>query len=64
MTYLIKATDTSGILSLHRDTELSATKKAAELVRDGCWDVSIVDHKGQAITANDAVAARTSASAS
>jgi hypothetical protein len=39
--YRVKGTDTSGTLSLRRDTAEGAQKKAAELTADGCWDVQI-----------------------
>lgn len=39
--YRVKGTDTSGTLSLQRETAEGAQKKAAELTADGCWDVQI-----------------------
>lgn len=47
MTYLIKATDTSGVIHLHRDTRAGAVKKASELLSDGCWDVEVRDPENQ-----------------
>lgn len=41
MTYCIKAVDTSGYVTLHRESVPSAVKKASELMSDGCWDVEI-----------------------
>ncbi|RYZ92387.1 MAG: hypothetical protein EOO68_22815 [Moraxellaceae bacterium] len=49
VTYLIKATDTSGRLELHRDTRAGAVKKASELVADGCWDIDVLDDDGRSI---------------
>ncbi|WP_041801533.1 hypothetical protein [Rhodopseudomonas palustris] len=49
MTFHIKAVDTSGIVSLHRETADAAAKKATELLADGCWDVEIVTPDGQVI---------------
>ncbi|MBB5049440.1 hypothetical protein HNR60_004218 [Rhodopseudomonas rhenobacensis] len=51
MTFHIKAVDTSGVISLHRDTADAAAKKATELLADGCWDVEIVTPEGQVIPA-------------
>jgi len=39
--YFVKATDTSGTVTLRRDSAAAALKKAAELTNDGCWDVQI-----------------------
>jgi hypothetical protein len=47
MTFTIKATDTSGIVSLHRDTAMAARKKAKELMDEGCWNVEITDPQGR-----------------
>jgi hypothetical protein len=49
--YLIKAVDTSGAVSLHRDTAAAALKKAGELLADGCWDVEIVGPDGHSYPA-------------
>lgn len=49
MTYLIKATDTSGVLELHRDTRAGAVKKASELAADGCWDIDVFDDDGHSV---------------
>jgi hypothetical protein len=47
MTFHINAKDTSGALSLHRDSVAAAIKKANELSADGCWDVEIVAPNGR-----------------
>ena len=41
MKFLITALDTSGSVTLQRDTVPAAVKKASELISDGCWDVEI-----------------------
>lgn len=41
MPYVISGTDTSGMVTLRRDTVEAAQKKAAELWADGCWDIRI-----------------------
>lgn len=41
MPYFVKATDTSGTVTLRRDTVAAALKKATELTNDGSWDVQI-----------------------
>lgn len=55
MTFHINAVDTSGALSLHRETAASAAKKATELVADGCWDVEVIapDGRSYPVTALD-----------
>lgn len=50
MPYLIQGTDTSGSVSLRRDTIAGAAKKAAELIVDGCWDVQITTPDGRIYT--------------
>jgi LmbE family N-acetylglucosaminyl deacetylase len=47
MSYIITGTDSAGALSLKRDSALAAIKKALELVRDGCRDVSITAPDGR-----------------
>jgi len=47
MTYVITGTDSAGALSLKRDSAAAAVKKAVELMRDGCRDVSIKDPDGR-----------------
>ena len=44
---MIHGTDTSGSVSLRRDTPSAALKKASELIADGCWDVQITTPDGQ-----------------
>ena len=46
MVFLITALDTSGAVTLRRESVLSAMKKADELISDGCWDVEIVTPDG------------------
>jgi hypothetical protein len=46
MPFTIKASDTSGVVVLRRDTVPAALKKAAELRLDGCWDVEIISPDG------------------
>ncbi len=45
--YQVRATDTSGTITLRRDTPAAALKKAGELIGDGSWDVQIVTPDGQ-----------------
>ena len=47
MPFLVKGTDTSGMISLRRDSPEAALKKARELTEDGCWDVEITGLDGQ-----------------
>ena len=47
MTLHINAVDTSGALSLHRETVAAAIKKANELLADGCWNVEIIAPDGR-----------------
>ena len=42
MKFYITAHDTSGIVTLHRDSVYAAIKKASELMSDGCLNVEIV----------------------
>ena len=46
MPYLVQGTDTSGNVSLRRDSAAAAAKKASELIADGCWDVQITAPDG------------------
>ena len=46
MAYIIQGTDTSGNVSLRRETAAAAAKKASELSADGCWDVQITAPDG------------------
>jgi hypothetical protein len=48
MKFFINAFDTSGSVTLHRDTVPAAIKKAAELISDGCWEVEIIMPDGAA----------------
>jgi hypothetical protein len=45
--FFIQGTDTSGSISLRRDTTAAAVKKAGELIEDGCWDVQITTPDGR-----------------
>jgi hypothetical protein len=47
MSFVIQGTDTSGSVSLRRDTTAAAVKKASELIADGCWDVQITTPDGR-----------------
>ena len=42
MKFFITALDTSGIITLRRDSVPAAMKKATELLSDGCLNVEIV----------------------
>jgi hypothetical protein len=42
MVFLITALDTSGTVTLHRDSVPAAIKKATELISDGCLNVEII----------------------
>jgi hypothetical protein len=46
MKFFITARDTSGSVTLHRDTVPAAIKKADELLLDGCLNVEIVTPDG------------------
>lgn len=48
MKFLITALDTSGSVTLQRESVPAAVKKAAELISDGCWDVEIIAPDGAA----------------
>lgn len=47
MAFMINATDTSGQVSLRRDSAEGAIKKAGELIADACWDVKITAPDGR-----------------
>jgi LmbE family N-acetylglucosaminyl deacetylase len=47
MSYVITGMDSAGALSLKRDSAPAAIKKALELVRDGCRDVTITAPDGR-----------------
>ena len=53
MKFYITALDTSGSVTLHRESAPAAIKKAAELISDGCWDVEIVTPDGAAYRAGE-----------
>ncbi len=53
----ISGFDTAGVVSLKRLSLDAALKKARELIRDGCWDVQIVDPGGQVYTSFEEQAA-------
>ena len=48
MVFLITALDTSGSVTLHRDSVPAAIKKATELISDGCLNVEIITPDGTA----------------
>lgn len=43
-------TDTAGSITVRRDTAVAALKKAAELDRDSCWDITITGPDGRRYT--------------
>ena len=43
MTYLVRARDASGCITLRRDTREAAEKKAAELRELGCFEIEIIE---------------------
>lgn len=53
MVFLITALDTSGTVTLRRESVLAAMKKADELILDGCWDVEIVTPDGATYTSGE-----------
>lgn len=52
MPYLIRGSDTSGTVTLRRDSVAAALKKATELNDDGCWDIQIELPDGRVVTAD------------
>jgi hypothetical protein len=44
----ITALDTSGSVTLRRESVPAGIKKAAELISDGCWGVEIITPDGAA----------------
>jgi hypothetical protein len=46
MKFYITALDTSGTVTLNRDTVPAAIKKAGELIFDGCLNVEIITPDG------------------
>jgi hypothetical protein len=48
MKFFITALDTSGIVTLRRDSAAAAMKKATELLSDGCLNVEIITPDGAA----------------
>jgi hypothetical protein len=46
MKFFITALDTSGIVTLRRDSAAAAMKKATELLLDGCLNVEIITPDG------------------
>jgi hypothetical protein len=46
MKFFITALDTSGIVTLRRDSAPAAMKKATELLSDGCLNVEIITPDG------------------
>jgi len=43
MTFLVRARDASGYITLRRDTREAAEKKAAELRELGCFEIEIIE---------------------
>jgi hypothetical protein len=50
--YQVKGTDTSGTVTLRRDSAEAALKKANELIQDGSWDVEILAPDGHVYEAS------------
>ena len=46
MKFFITALDTSGVITLHRNSVPAAMKKAGELLSDGCLNVEIIAPDG------------------
>ena len=53
MKFYITALDTSGTVTLHRDSVPAAIKKASELISDGCLNVEIVMPDGATYRRNE-----------
>lgn len=53
MKFYIQALDTSGSVTLHRDSVPAAIKKATELISDGCLHVEIITPDGAAYHAGE-----------
>ncbi|CAN7460051.1 hypothetical protein LJR220_004159 [Bradyrhizobium sp. LjRoot220] len=53
MVFLITALDTSGTVTLRRESVVAAMKKADELISDGCWDVEIVTPDGATYSSSE-----------
>ena len=47
MGFLVTGTDTSGRITLRRETAAAALKKATELAEDGCRDIAITTPDGR-----------------
>ena len=53
MKFYIQGLDTSGSVTLHRDSVPAAIKKATELISDGCLNVQIITPDGAAYHAGE-----------
>jgi hypothetical protein len=53
MVFLITALDTSGNVTLRRESARAAMKKAAELISDGCWNVEVITPDGAAYNSGE-----------
>ena len=53
MVFFITALDTSGTVTLRRESAVAAMKKATELISDGCWNVEIVAPDGATYNAGE-----------
>ena len=53
MVFLITALDTSGNVTLRRESALAAMKKANELISEGCWDVEVTTPDGATYNAGE-----------
>jgi hypothetical protein len=53
MAFFITALDTSGSITLRRESVFAAIKKADELISDGCWNVEIAMPDGAIYAAGE-----------
>jgi hypothetical protein len=53
MKFFITALDTSGIVTLYRESVPAAMKKATELISDGCLNVEIITPDGAAYSSGE-----------
>ena len=53
MVFFITALDTSGSVTLRRETVVAAMKKATELISDGCWSVEVIMPDGAIYNAGE-----------
>ena len=53
MVFIVAALDTSGNVTLRRESALAAMKKATELISDGCWSVEVIMPDGAIYNAGE-----------